>query len=414
MKVIVLGAGVIGVTAAYYLAKAGAEVTVIERQLDVARETSFANGGQLSVRSVGPWANPHAPGVALRSLGRADAPLIMRLRADPAMWSWVVKFLRNCTARRARHNLTLLRRIATYSGDSLAALCEDTAIAFDRRRQGILCLYRDRRSFDKAARELDGAAEMERAVTPAECTRIEPALAEVEAKLSGGIYYPKDESGDARRFTEELAAICREQGVTFAFGTNAVRFRATGDRVTGIETDDGLERADAYLLCLGSFSSRLARGLGIRLPIYPVKGYSVTIPVASQNIAPEVSIHDEELKIVISRLGDRLRAAGTAELTGYDARIDPVRSEAVLKGLFSLFPNSGDPKKATFWAGLRPMTPDGLPILGAARYPNLFLNTGHGTLGFTLGCGSGRVAADLVMGREPAIDLTGLGPERFS
>jgi D-amino-acid dehydrogenase len=413
VKAIVLGAGVIGVTAAYYLAKAGAQVTVIDRQLDVARETSFANGGQLSVRSARPWANPHAPGVALRSLGRADAPLIMRLRADPAMWCWVLKFLRNCTPRRARHNLALLRRIAAYSGDSLAALCADKAIAFDR-HQGVLCLYRDRRNFDEAARELDGAEEMERAVTPAECARIEPALAEAEAKLSGGIYYPKDESGDARRFTEELAAICREQGVAFTLGTNAVRILATGDRVAGIETDDGVERADAYLLCLGSFSPRLARGLGIRLPIYPVKGYSVTIPVASQNVAPEVSIHDGELKIVISRLGDRLRAAGTAELTGYDARIDPVRSQAVLKGLLSLFPNSGDPKKATFWAGLRPMTPDGLPILGATRCPNLFLNTGHGTLGFTLGCGSGRVAADLVMGREPAIDLTGLGLERFS
>lgn len=413
MKILVLGAGVIGVTTAYYLAKAGFEVTVLDRQADVARETSFANGGQFSAASGAPWAGPEAPGIALKSLFRRDAPFVVRLRADPEMWSWGLKFLRNCTASRALRNRKTIVRLGLHSRAALGLILEETDIRFDRHTNGILCLYRSDRALGKAARDAEAGSDGQRVLTPPQCVEVEPALASVQGKFVGGVYYPNDESGDARRFTEELCRVCRGLGVSFVFNAEIRTLRIDGGAVTGVETSAGPHDADAYLLCLGSFSAGLCRGFGLRLPIYPVKGYSVTLPVGDSRDAPMVSIHDEAQKIVISRLGDRLRAAGTAELAGYDLRLDPIRARAVLEGVLSLFPDAGEASRAEFWAGLRPMTPDGAPILGPSPLRNLFLNTGHGTLGWTLACGSGRVITDILAGRKPEIDLQGLTLGRF-
>lgn len=414
MRVLVLGAGVIGVTAAYFLNRAGAEVTVLDRQDAVARETSFANGGQLSAEAAGPWANPEALGIAFASLFREDSPLKLRFRADPALVSWAFRFLRNCTAARERRNAERLLPLGLYSRESQAALLADAPVEFDHASRGILCIYRDARAFAHAARHAARAApEAERAVDAAECLTIEPALAFGRERIAGGIYYPRDGSGDARRFTEELADVLRTRGVVFALGRELRALRAEGARIAAAETDAGALEADAYVLCLGAGSARLVRPLGLRLPIYPVKGYSVTLPVAGSNGAPKVSISDEARKIVVSRLGERVRAAGTAELAGYDLTLNPVRSRAILRALLELFPQTGDAGRAEFWVGLRPMTPDGAPILGRSPYANLFLNTGHGTLGWTLACGSGRLTADLVLGRKPALALDDFGFERF-
>lgn len=414
MRVLVLGAGVVGVATAYYLNRAGAEVTVLDRHDAVARETSFANGGQLSAESAGPWANPEALALALGSLFRDDSPLKIRLRADRALAAWALRFLRNCTAAREARNKARLLPLGLLSREAQAALVADTGIAFDQAMRGILCLYRDARSFARARRAAEGSApEAEHAVSAAECVDIEPALASSRGRIAGGIYYPRDGSGDARRFSEELAAVLRAGGVRFELSRQLRRLRAEGPRIVAAETDGGALEADAYVLCLGVASPLIARPLGLRLPIYPVKGYSVTLPVAGANGAPRVSLSDEARKIVISRLGEQVRAAGTAELSGYDLSLDPRRSRAILDALLDLLPRAGDPAQAEFWAGLRPMTPDGAPILGATPCRNLFLNTGHGTLGWTLACGSGQLVADLVVGKKPRLALEEFGVDRF-
>ena len=416
LKTIVMGAGVIGATTAYYLARAGHEVTVIDRQADVGLETSFANGGQISVAHPEPWAAPDVPLKLLEWLGKEDAPLIFRLRADPAMWAWGLRFLRNCTGRRRRLNTLRTLRLAAYSREVLTRLREQTGIAFDHRKEGILHVFRDPRELDKAValvtlRREQGVAQ--ETVDGKGCVRIEPALAAVIESLAGGIYAPDDESGDALLFTQALTRLCAEMGVDFRFRTVIAGLARDGDRVEAVVTDHGRLTADAYVLALGSYSPLLARGLGIRLPIYPVKGYSATLPITELGVVPTVGIIDEARRVVISRLGERLRVAGTAELAGYDARVNPARARAVLAAGLELFPNAGDADGATFWAGLRPMTPDGPPLIGATPYRNLFLNTGHGALGWTLACGSARVVSDLVGGRAADIDLEGLSLARF-
>ena len=411
MKVIVLGAGITGVTAAWYLNKAGHEVTVIERQPGAGLETSFANGGQISVSHAEPWANPHAPLKVLKWLAKEDAPLLFRLRADWRQWLWGLAFLRECTPARTRHNIAQLVNLGLYSRASLQALRAETGIEYDQLARGILHFYTSAQEFENAQaparlmRELGCELEMK---TAAECVAIEPALAGARHLIAGGSMTPSDESGDAHKFTAGLAALGAARGIRFRYGSAIERLLAAGGRVDGVrvrhaEATETL-RADAYVLCLGAFSPLLAQPLGVNLMIYPAKGYSVTMPVKNPAAAWTVSLADEAHRLVLSRLGDRLRIAGTAELNGYDTSINQVRCEAIVKSVMDLFPDAGDPSKASFWAGLRPATPSNIPCVERTRYPNLFLNTGHGTLGWTLACGSGRILADIVSGRRPEIE----------
>jgi D-amino-acid dehydrogenase len=416
MKVLVLGAGVIGVTSAWYLAKSGHEVTLVDRHTQPGEETSFANGGQISVSHAQPWANPRMPAKLLRWLGREDAPLLFRLRPDPAQWRWGLRFLRECAPDRYRHNTRELVKLGLYSRANLQALRAETGIHYDELTRGILHFYTN-------ARELDAAAESARVMREqgceiemldaAGCVQIEPALAGVS--LAGGSWSPTDESGDAHKFTQALAALVTKRGAQFrAARISALEVHA--ERIAGVRLDAASEtlRADAYVVCLGSYSPLYVRALGIPLAIYPLKGYSVTLPVADRAKAYTVSLTDDEHKLVFSRLGERLRIAGTAELNGYNTELNEVRCRAILRRALELFPGAGDASRAHYWTGLRPATPSNLPYIGATRYPNLFLNTGHGTLGWTHACGSGRAIADIVSGRQPDIDFafTGLCADR--
>jgi len=394
MKVAVLGAGVIGVTAAWYLRQAGHDVEVLERREGPGLETSFANGGQISASHALPWAAPGVPLQALKWMLREDAPLLFRLRADPAQWRWGLRFLRECTAERFRANAAQLVRLGRYSQGALHDLRKETGIQHDQVERGILVFHTGE------SRRGEGWK------TPEECVAIEPALAPAKKLLSGGTLFATDESGDAHKFTVELAKRCTAKGVQFDFGVDIKGFSVDGGKVNGVKTATGqLIQADAYVLALGSYSPLVARGLGLNLPIYPLKGYSVTMPVKNPAAAWTVSLSDESHKLVLSRLGDRLRIAGTAELNGYNTEINKVRCEAIVKRVMELFPEAADASQPAYWAGLRPATPSNIPCVGRTRYPNLYLDTGHGTLGWTFACGSGRILADLVSGRRPEIDL---------
>nr|WP_148207629.1 D-amino acid dehydrogenase [Paramagnetospirillum magneticum] len=418
VKVVVIGAGVVGTASAWYLAKAGHEVTVVDRREGAGLETSFANGGQISPCHAEPWANPSVLPKVLKWLGREDAPLLFRWnRWDPALWAWGLRFLANCSRSRAEINTERTLRVALYSRACLGELRAETGIAYDQQVRGILHVYRDGAEFEHACRAAEvmirhGLRRLPR--TPAECTAIEPALGAVQGELAGGIYTPDDESGDAHKFTRELAALAAAKGVEFRWNVPIQSLLADGDRVAGLATSDGTIRAESYVLAAGCDSPLLARPLGLRLPIIPAKGYSVTVPVDNHAGAPLVSITDDEHKMVYSRLGDRLRAAGTAEMAGYDRMPNPVRNRLILDNARRLFPDGGDFDRAEPWAGLRPVTPDSVPLLGATPLRNLWLNTGHGTLGWTMSCGSGRIVADLVSGRPSAISMDGLGIDRFT
>ena len=412
MKVIVLGAGVVGTATAWYLAQAGHEVEVVERREGPGLETSFANGGQVSVCHAEPWAGPGAPLKILRWLSREDAPLLFRLRMDPAQWAWGLRFLLECTAWRARDNIGQILAMAFYSRAMLRELRAQTGIDYDESARGILHYYTDRAELD-AARDTTalmqrlGLDRMERTVEQA--LAIEPALAHAAPRLVGATWTPSDESGDAYLFTTRLAALAEAKGVRFLAGREIRGLRATPEKVSGVVVagPQGEETlaADAFVVALGSYSGLLTRPLGIVLPIYPAKGYSATVAVARADRAPRVSLTDDEAKIVITRLGDRLRIAGTAELSGWSTDLNPVRCEALVKRASAFFPEAGDWSAPSYWAGLRPATPSNVPLVGATRIPNLWLNTGHGTLGWTMACGSGAALADLVSGRRPRVDF---------
>jgi D-amino-acid dehydrogenase len=418
MKVIVLGAGVIGTTSAYYLNRLGCDVTVIDRQAAPAAETSFANGGQISVSHAEPWANPGAPLKVLKWLAKEDAPLLFRLRPDLRQWLWGLAFLRECTPARTRHNIEQIVRLGTYSRAKLQQLRLDTELHYDHLSRGILHFYTDTREFEAALAptELMCALGCERrVVSSAEARRIEPALA--NAPIVGATYTSADESGDARAFTVGLAKIAEANGVRFLMNHDVKKIRKNASTIESIEATDTEGRfvrlkADAYVLALGSFSAALAEPLGIRLNVYPAKGYSVTLPVKDASKAYSVSLTDDEYKLVFSRLGNRLRIAGTAELNGYDRSLNRVRCEAIVRRVEALFPGAGDASQAQFWAGLRPATPSNVPYIGRSRMANLFLNTGHGTLGWTHACGSGAAIADLVCGREPEVQFDFTGSRR--
>ncbi|HUY03177.1 MAG TPA: D-amino acid dehydrogenase [Rhodocyclaceae bacterium] len=414
MRVAVLGAGVVGVTAAWYLAEAGHEVVVIDRQPAAAQETSFANGGQISVSHAEPWAGPAAPLKILKWLGREDAPLLWRLSADPRQWAWGLSFLRQCTTARMHANVVAILRLALYSRAALQALRRATGIAYEAQQRGILHVYSDAAEFAHAVPQAALMREYgcERVVkSAAECLAIEPALAQSRVKLVGGTYTAGDESGDACKFTLALAERCAGRGVEFRYGLGVASLLAADDRVAGIRLAGGETlKADAYVAALGSYTPLLLRPLGLRLPVYPAKGYSATIPLDADSVAPFVSLTDDQHKLVFSRLGQRLRVAGTAEFAGYDTALNGVRCQALLARALTLFPRVGRRQEVEFWAGLRPATPSNVPLIGATRYRNLFVDTGHGTLGWTMACGSGRLIADLVSGRAPEIDARDYRP----
>jgi len=409
MRVAVLGAGVVGTTTAWYLAKAGHEVTVLERHSAAALETSFANGGQISVSHAEPWANPNAPWKILKWLGREDAPLLFRLRADWRQWQWGLRFLLGCRASRTRENTRQLLALGLYSRERLRALRAETGIRYDELTRGILHFYTEQKDFDLAVSQAALMRELgcEREVkTRAECVAIEPALRDAADKIVGGTYTASDESGDAFKFTQALACLAEDGGVRFRYDCLVKRLEVEKGRVASVVVadengEDESVTADAYVVCLGSYTPLLLRPLGIPVPVYPAKGYSITVPLEPEDEAPTVSLTDEAHKLVFSRLGDRLRVAGTAELNGYNTEIDPLRCEALVKRTFELFPRAGQPARAEYWAGLRPATPSNVPLIGRTRYPNLWLNTGHGTLGWTLACGSAAALADLMSGRRP-------------
>jgi D-amino-acid dehydrogenase len=420
MKVIVLGAGVVGITSAWYLRQAGHEVTVVDRQFAPGLETSFANGGQISVSHAEPWANPHAVSQILHWLGREDAPLLFRLRADLAQWRWGLRFLFECLPWRTRGNIAAILRLALYSRAALKSLRAETGIRYDHSERGILHFYTDPVQFEyaqAAVRVMAGFGCARTLKTPRELLEIEPALEHALPRIVGGDHAAEDESGDACAFTQRLAARCVEQGVALRTGTLIASIGASAGAIDGVTVVDAAGAAqtlaaDAYVVALGSHSPRLLQPLGVRLNVYPVKGYSLTIPVADSDAAPRVSLTDDEHKLVFSRLGQRLRVAGTAELNGYDNTLNAVRCSAILRRVVDLFPRAGDFGGATRWCGLRPATPSNLPYIGATHYRNLFVNTGHGTLGWTLACGSGRVLADLVSGRAPEVEAAPYGVRR--
>jgi D-amino-acid dehydrogenase len=404
LKVLVIGAGVVGVTSAWYLARAGHEVTVLDRQAAAGLETSFANGGQISVSHAEPWANPHAPLRALAWMRREDAPLLFRLRWDAALLDWSLRFLRECTARRTRDNMRQIVTLALYSRCQLQALRAETALAYDHLERGILHVYTDRREFSTA---IAAAAVMRefgcerRTVTVDECLAIEPALVPARRLLVGGDYTAADESGDAHCFTQQLASRCAARGVTFRYGITVDRLSLVGGRVAGVVAAGQVHAADAYVAALGSYTPLLLRPLGLRLPVYPAKGYSATVPLAADSIAPTVSLTDDGHKLVFSRLGQRLRIAGTAEFNGYNTELNAVRCRALIERASELFPALRPAGETEFWCGLRPATPSNVPLIGRSVVPNLYINTGHGTLGWTMACGSGAALADIVSGRSP-------------
>jgi D-amino-acid dehydrogenase len=416
VKVLILGSGVIGVTSAYYLARAGHEVTVVDRQPRPGLETSFANAGEVSPGYSSPWAGPGVPVKAIKWLLMKHGPLVIRPKLDPVMWIWLLKMLRNCTAARYAVNKRRMIPIAEYSRDCLRALRHETGIRYDERERGTLQLFRYASQLDGTA---DDIAVLKQYGVPFEvldragCIAAEPALSAVQDKIAGGLRLPRDETGDCHMFTQALALEAEKLGVRFAFNVAIEGLNADATRITGVATSKGMLQADAYVVALGSWSPRLVRPLGISLPVYPVKGYSITVPVSDPDAAPVSTVMDESYKVAITRLGNRIRVGGTAEVSGYSTKLYPARRATLDHSLTELFPRGGDLGKATFWSGLRPMTPDGPPVIGATRYANLHLNTGHGTLGWTMACGSARVLADMLSGRKPDIDARELALTRY-
>lgn len=415
-RVAVLGGGIIGVTTAYFLARDGHAVTLLERQSDVALETSFANGGQISVSHTDPWASPANLMKVLRWIGDPDAPLRVRPSLDPMLLRFGWHFLKNCTDERAAINSERMLRVARYSQSVLQGLKQGLTANFDSRQTGILHVFRDPGHYERALEQAEY-------VTTLGCSRvpiskeaalaIEPALVDAQPGLAGIIYCEDDESGDAHKFTRALADAAKDLGVDFRFGAEVRAIETRGGRVRSVETADSLFNVDAVVVALGSYTPLMLKRLGLTLPVYPAKGYSLTLDVRDDDVAPVTALIDDEKKLVYSRLGSRLRVAGIAETAGYDTEIDQARADIVLKGAMSLFPKPGDVDNAQFWTGLRPQTPDSVPVLGATPIAGLYLNTGHGTLGWTMAAGSGQVVSDVVSGRAPEIDLDGLTMARF-
>lgn len=423
MRVLVLGSGVVGVTSAYYLAKQGFEVTVIDRQPAPGLETSFANAGQISPGYAAPWAAPGVPMKALKWLFQRHAPLA--IKSDLTLWQiqWTLKLLRNCTAKRYDINKERMVRLAEYSRDCIRELRASTGISYEGRTQGTLQVFRTQKQLDAEAKDIAVLSRMGvpfEHLDPDGCARVEPALALVKDQLLGGLRLPGDETGDCQLFTTNLAKEAQKLGVKFRQDVTINRLLTNNNKLSGVEisADAGVEtlQADQYVVALGSYTRALMQGLGLQIPVYPVKGYSLTVPVLDSAAAPISTVMDETYKVAITRFDDRIRVGGMAELAGFDLSLNPRRRETLEMVLNGLFPNGGDVSKSLFWTGLRPMTPDGTPIIGkaSASYHNVWLNTGHGTLGWTMACGSGQVLADLMANQPTAIRCDDLNLSRYN
>jgi D-amino-acid dehydrogenase len=421
MKIIVLGSGIIGTASAWFLNQAGHEVTVIDRQPGSAQETSFANGGQISVSHAEPWANPAAPMKVLKWLGQEDAPLLYRFRPEWLQWKWALQFLRECTPKRTDYNIRQIVALCEYSRQTLMALRTDTGIDYDCLTRGILHFYTDQKEFDQslpAAKLMRDLGCQRDSISADEVVRIEPALSGIRNKIVGGDFTASDESGDIYKFSNGLADRARQAGVEFRYNTTVTRLLTEGAgaaaKITGVEVilPDGRHqvlRADSFVVAMGSFSTPLLKPLGINLMIYPGKGYSATYQITDPDAAPSVSLTDDGYKLVVSRFGDRLRVADTCELNGYTRELNSTRCEAITRRTRELFPSACDYDNPVYWTGLRPLTPSNIPYIGKTKFGNLYLNTGHGTLGWTMGCGSGRALADIVSGRQPELDFAFTG-----
>ncbi len=418
MKVIVLGSGLLGATSAYFLNRQGHEVTVVERQPASGLETSYANGGQISVSHAEPWANPGAPKKVLRWLMKEDAPLLFRLRADVAQWRWGLQFLKECSAQRTRHNIIQIVNLGMYSRSTLQALRQETGIQYDCLTKGILHYYTSQKEFDSCIEPTQVMNEFgcdRQLIDNKRAVELEPALANVKDRIVGATYTPSDESGDAHQFTRRLSELAAQNGVVYYYNTAIQRLLVEGGQISGVQVRTaatGLVRtltADAYVLATGSYSAKLAKNVGVNLLIYPAKGYSATLQLKRPELAPQLSLTDDEYKLVFSRLGNRLRIAGTAELNGYSTNLNTVRCKAITRRTLEIFPEIADPESAIYWTGLRPATPSNVPYIGRSSIPNLFLNTGHGTLGWTHSCGSGLAIADIISGKRPDVDFAFAG-----
>jgi len=411
MKTVVLGGGIVGVTTAYFLAKAGDEVVVVDRCDGVALETSFANAGLIAPGHSYTWASPRAPKILLKSLFTEGQALRLKLNADWRMWAWCWLFLQNCTAERSRLNTSRKVRLCRYSQQQLQQTTQDERLTYERISGGLLYLYRDPASFERGVSNMSILADnglplqtLDRRAVVA----LEPALAASANSIEGAIYCPSDESGDAHLFTSELALRCRELGVEFQLGTTIREVRASADRIDYVDTSSGQISGERYVLALGSYSPFLARQLGYRLPIYPVKGYSVTLPIDEWHEPPSLGGVEENQLVAWARFGQRLRLTATAEFCGYDTNHSPADFSQMLQTAQALFPNGADYRRPSYWAGLRPMTPEGTPLIGPTRHRNLFLNTGHGHMGWTMSCGTAKILVDMMSGRRPDIDITGM------
>lgn len=415
MKVIVLGGGVIGTTTAYYLARSGAEVVVLDRQSSVAQETSFANAGQVSPGYSTPWAAPGIPFKAMKWMFQKHAPLSIRPDGSLFQLRWMAAMLKNCSADRYAINKERMMRVAEYSRTCLRQLRADTGIAYEHRSQGTLQLFRTQAQLDAVQRDV---AVLKECGVPYELldrdqlTTVEPALAQARERLTGGLRLPNDETGDCHMFTQALAKLARGLGVDFRFDQTVEGLVTEGNRITGVRVSGEVLTADRYVLAFGSYSRGFLEPLGLKLPVYPVKGYSLTVPLLNPELAPQSTVLDETYKVAVTRFDNRIRVGGMAELAGFDLSLNPRRRATLEMVVSDLFPG-GDLPKAEFWTGLRPMTPDSTPIVGATPYSNLLLNTGHGTLGWTMACGSGKLVADLTMDHTPEIRTDGLGLSRY-
>jgi len=417
MRVVVLGSGVVGIASAYYLARLGHEVVVVDRQPGAGMETSFANAGQVSPGYSAPWAGPGIPIKAMKWLMMKHSPLVIRPKADPKQWLWLAQMLANCTEKAYQRNKGRMVRLAEYSRDCMQALRQEVEIHYDHRERGLVQLFRTQAQLDATGKDISVLKSYNVAyevLDAAGCIAIEPALALVREKFVGGLRLVGDETGDAFMFSQRLAEIAAGLGVSYRYGITIRQLVAEGDRIAGVVVGNGeVIRGDAYVAALGSYTPGLLAPLGIKLPIYPVKGYSLTMPIVDPEAAPMSTVMDETYKIGITRLGNRIRVGGTAELAGFDLTLRQSRRETLEFSVMDLFPKGGDVSKATFWTGLRPMTPDGTPIVGATRFGNLYTNTGHGTLGWTMACGSGKLIADLISGRKPDIAYEDLAAHRY-
>jgi D-amino-acid dehydrogenase len=411
VKILVLGAGIVGVTTAYELNRDGHEVTVIDREPEAACFTSYSNAGLFAPGHAYAWSSPAAPKILLRSLCRNDQALRFRPTLDPGFWSWMWRFWRQCTAERANLNTVRKARLCLYSQSVFHATLSRAPVAYDGRGGGLLYFYRTQKAFDAAAAKSqvlrDSGCDI-RILDREGTVRADPALAPVKDAIAGALYAPSDESGDCRLFARNMTKWLAGQGVRFVFGTAIRALETAGDEIAAVDTDRGRETADAVVLCLGVYSPHLVRGLGIKLPIYPVKGYAITVPTAGANNPPSIGGVDEENLVAYANYGDRLRATATAEFSGYGRNHRPSDFAHMVTTMRALFPGGADWSRIEYWAGLRPMTPEGTPILGRAHFRNLWFNTGQGHMGWTMSHGAARITADLIASKQPAIPLDGM------